>query len=103
MVQIKFKQPLLISGALITEEVLRQLRYMQTGTAWENNPPRPFNNEGVTETEADITKLVYATIDNVVNASNEEEKKEAITMLEYLYELRSSLNSFKVPEDMLSE
>lgn len=97
MLTIEFEQPFMVGGVIITEETLNELRHLQTGTRWCKTEKLPADNSGLKVFLEYMGEVTHGLLECLINADTDE-KNKWIERLETMYMLRSSFESFKVPE-----
>lgn len=100
ILEMNFTAPILIGGVLITENVINELRYIQTGSSWPIEAKR--NNGGYDNLNEYLTDLVFVLIDYLTNEGSESATgKKLIEQIESVYMVRSVIEKLKIPDDLL--
>ena len=101
MIKMQFSEPFMINGVLITEDVVKELNYIQNGWFGTESFGKGFNNEGFISLKEYIAELIHVILGALIaQESNSKEKEMMVDQLESLYIIRSTIERFKIPEDL---
>ena len=102
MTEITVEFPVKINGAIITRDAHNALDSLQTGGTLDNNKIS-YDNGGITNINEYFSDLNNHFIEIIALASLSESNEREKEMLVNLHWIRDRINSFKVPDELLSK
>lgn len=98
---MEYKEPFMVNGVLITESVIKELNYIQTGNFWIESAPVELSNAGFKSYKEDISNVVSHLIDTITLLDlDDPDRLILVQQLENMGSIQRSFNSFCVPEDL---
>ncbi len=97
MQELHIDLPVKINGVFITNDVINQLDFLQSGGTSDAETP-VFDNSGANDYKQTIDELTDYLLSVLVDKDNSEGYDTEVNLLQNLYWVKNLLNSFRSPE-----
>lgn len=91
---------MVMNGAVLTNEVLDTINYLQSGGTWGHTPDE-ITNEGYKVHEKQLGEITAYLIEVIALSTKDEDRSREVDLLSSVYFVKDTLQQLRAPEGKL--